>query len=60
MEAQIQKQHLLTQAGVLANLKSSKHVTGLRLRFQIRCGLGLNQNLLFLDGHYLSFQPQFH
>jgi hypothetical protein len=24
---------------------------GLRLRFQIRCGLGLNQNLLFLDEH---------
>ena len=23
----------------------------LRLRFQIRCGLGLNQNLPFLDGH---------
>ena len=35
------------------------NVAGLRLRFQIRCGLGLNQNLLFLDGHYLSFHPQF-
>jgi len=27
-------------------------VDGLRLRLRNRCGLGLNRNLPFLDGHY--------
>jgi hypothetical protein len=27
----------------------------LRLRLRHRCGLGLNQNPPFLDGHYLSY-----
>jgi hypothetical protein len=29
-------------------------VAPLRLRLQNRCGLGLNRNLSFLDGHWMS------
>jgi hypothetical protein len=29
-------------------------VDGLRLRLRNRCGLGLNRNPPFLDGHYLD------
>jgi hypothetical protein len=29
-------------------------VDGLRLRLRNRCGLGLNRNPPFLDGHYLK------
>jgi hypothetical protein len=33
-------------------------VAALRLRLRNRCGLGLNQNPPFLDGHHLKlFQP---
>jgi hypothetical protein len=32
-------------------------VVSLRLRLQNRCGLGLNRNPPFLDGHYLMNKP---
>jgi hypothetical protein len=54
----IQKRHLTLHAGVLG-LFLILDVAPLRLRSKKPCGLGLNRNLPFLDGHYLMSHRQF-